>query len=182
MSNSAQGSSNPLLRKKNARDGRILDAISASSVSQQNVGTYSKPLPGGMSIVVDKRRAKSAETHPFRCKSRQTDGSVAIEQGTINGKSASAYSVTVSNTGTQVIYVAVTPTFTDVEDYITGATFSSFTLAVASSVPSDTATTFYRLIATFVDGQKTGQPVRNSLEVAFCGTVSAPQARWGISG
>lgn len=182
MSNSAQGSSNPLLRKRGTRDGRVIDAIGAASVGQQNVGTFSKPLPGGVSMIVDKRGRAIRETYPFRCKIRKADGTVQIEQGTINGKSATAYSVNIAATGTQVIYVRVTPTFTDVEDYITGATFANFTILAASAVPADTATDFYRTLATYVDGVKTGQPVRNSLEIIWCGTTAAPNARWGLSG
>lgn len=182
MSNNAQTPYNPLVRKTGTQQGRALDAIAASGFGQQHVGNFTKPLPGGVSVVSDKRGRGAIDSHPFKCLRRKDDGSADIEQGTINGQFAASYNVAVSNIGTVYVYVSVTPTFTDIEDFITGASFSSFNFGSGSSVPADSATTFYRAIATYVNGVKTGQTVRNSLEVAFCGTVSEPSARWGISG
>lgn len=182
MSNNAQTPYNPLVRKTGTQQGRALDAIAASGFGQQHVGVTTRPLPGGVSIAASKRAEAAATGHPFKCFRRKNDGTADIEQGTINGKFAASYNVAVSDTGTVYVYVSVTPTFTDIEDFITGASFSSFTFGSGSSVPADSATTFYRAIATYVNGVKTGQTVRNSLEVAFCGTVSEPSARWGISG
>jgi hypothetical protein len=183
MSNTAQAFSNPLIRKQDNRDSRALDGIDQSKIGQQNVGIFTRPMPGGVATVIDaRRRGSGAQGHPFRCLGRKSDGSVQIEQGTVNGKSATEYFVSIPSVGFRVIYIEINPDFDDIEDYITGATFANFTIKTGSSVPSDTSTLFRRLIASYNNGVKVGQPVRNSLEVAFCGTVEEPQARWGISG
>lgn len=182
MSNNAQAFSNPLVRKRGTRDGRALDAADSAKLGQQNVGMFSRPLPGGVSTISNAQSRTPSQGHPFRCLIRQVGGDVQVEQGTINGKSAVSYTVNIADTGTQVIYVKIEPEFTDVEEFIVSATFDDFEIEVDSEVPADTDTLFYRTLATYVNGKKVGQPIRNSLEVAFCGTINEPQARWGLSG
>lgn len=182
MSNNAQTPYNPLVRKTGTQQGRALDSIASVGFGQQHVGNFTRPLPGGVSVVSDKKTRSAIDSHPFKCLRRKDNGTIDIEQATINGQFASSYNLAISDVGTVYVYVSVTPTFTDIEDFITGASFATFAFGSAASVPADTTTTFYRVIATYAAGIKTGQTVRNSLEVAFCGTLAEPSARWGISG
>lgn len=183
MSNNAQTPYNPLVRKTGNQQGRALDAIAIAGVGQQHVGTYGRTLPGGVSIVSDNRgRGTSGVAHPFQGKRRNQEGIAQIEPGTINGKFATSYEVEIPANGVAYVYVRLIPTFTDVEGYITNWTFDDFTILVNSSVPADTTENFYKPICTYSDGKKVAQPVQNSLDVAWCGMLEAPQARYGLSG
>jgi hypothetical protein len=131
--------------------------------------------------------AASTSTHPFLCPTT-TDGSTAsvVVAGDVNGVTATNLSLTISNSGTKVVYVNVTYT-ADVtaHGYVVGFSGAiTCALATGSSVPSDTSTHLYRHIATYVDGTRTVQAVTTSLEVVVrdngSGTSTAT-AIWGIA-
>jgi hypothetical protein len=183
MSNNAQTPYNPLVRKTGTQQGRALDAIAASGFGQQHVGNFTKPLPGGVSVVSDNRgRSSGNVAHPFKGKRRNDEGIVEIEPGTINGKFATSYQVSVGASGVVYVYAQIIPTFTDIEGYIISWDFENFTIASAATVPDDTTENFYKPLCVYTDGVKVAQVVQNSLDVVWCGMLEAPQARYGLSG
>ncbi len=68
--------------------------------------------------------------------------------------------------GTVQVYLKIESTLTVVDDFVTSWTFDAVTIDSAASVPDDdkTAGTFYRSIATFVDGKRTAQNITSSLD------------------
>jgi D-serine deaminase-like pyridoxal phosphate-dependent protein len=135
---------------------------------------------------VNDAAATASSTHPFKCP-KATDGSTAsvVVAGDVNGVTATNLSLTISNSGTKVVYVDVTYT-ADVtaNNYVVGFSGAiTCALATGSSVPSDTSTHLYRHIATYVNGARTVQAVTTSLEVVVrddgSGTSTAT-AIWGI--
>jgi len=125
--------------------------------------------------------------HPFKCP-KYTDGSTAsvVVAGDVNGVTATNLSLTISNSGTKVVYVDVSYTaHVTANGYVVGFSGAiTCALATGSSVPSDTSTNLYRHIATYVSGTLTVQAVTTSLEVVVrdngSGTSTAT-AIWGIA-
>jgi len=137
--------------------------------------------------VTDSGSTAGSTTHPFKCP-KSTDGSTAsvVVAGDVNGVTATNLSLTISNSGTKVVYVDVSYTaHVTANGYVVGFSGAiTCALATGSSVPSDTSTDLYRHIATYVSGTLTVQAVTTSLEVVVrdngSGTSTAT-AIWGIA-
>lgn len=131
--------------------------------------------------------ASAAATHPFLCPT-STDGSTpsAVVSGTVNGVTATNLSLTISDIGTQYVYLDVTFTANvSAGGYVLGFTGAiTCALATGSSIPSDTSTHLYRQVATYSSGTRTVQAITTSMEVVVrdngSGT-STPVAIWGAS-
>lgn len=122
-------------------------------------------------------------THPFLCPATGGDDSV-IEGGTVNGVSATGLTLDISTTGTQYVYLDVTMARdVSANGYVTGfAGAITCALATGSSIPADSSTHLYRLVATYVDGVKTTQDIASSMEVAIRDNGSGSStavALWG---
>jgi len=118
---------------------------------------------------LDQPSGSTPTTHPFLCPS-STDGSTAsaVVAGTVNGVTATNLSLVISNTGTKYVYLDVTYTQElSANNYVLGFD-GAITCAIAtgSSVPANTSTHLYRLIATYASGVKTVQAILSSMEVA----------------
>jgi hypothetical protein len=144
-----------------------------------------RTLPSGVSFYGGKgggRRAAGV-SFPFQVTlSRGEEEALfaTVEPGTISGvmpkidgtdiDTLPAPTLEVASTGTAYIYFIITATFNvTAEGYVLGAA-ASFTVSIdtGSTVPDDVKTsTFYRRIATVVDGVKTAQVVQNSLDIYF---------------
>lgn len=136
--------------------------------------------------VTDAVSTATSNSYPFKCPN-STDGSTAsdIVAGSVNGITATNLSLTISNSGTKYVYVDVTYTQNvSGAGYVTGISGSvTCALATGASVPSNTSTHLYRMIATYVNGTKTVQAVVTSLEVVVRGTNSSGSfdTLWGTS-
>jgi hypothetical protein len=129
----------------------------------------------------------AGDDHPFRCPN-STDGSTAssVTAGTVNGISATSLTPVISNAGTRHVYLNVSYSRAlSGNGYVTGFS-GGITCAIGTggSVPTDTTSNLYRLIATYVDGVKTTQPVTTSMEVVIRDNGSGsgtPTAIWGTA-
>lgn len=128
----------------------------------------------------------ASSSHPFKCP-KSTNGSTAstIVAGTVNGVTATNLSLTISNSGTQHVYLDVSMTRNlSAAGYVIGFSGAiTCALATGSSVPSDSNTHLYRLAATYVDGVRTVQALTTSMEVVIRGyNVSGNfNAIWGTA-
>jgi len=128
----------------------------------------------------------AVESYPFLCPA-STDGSTAstIVAGTVNGVTVTNLSLTISDSGTKYVYFNVTYTQSvSANNYVVGFSGAiTCALATGSSIPSDTSTHLYRLIATYASGIKTVQAIRSSMEVAVRGynASAAFSTIWGRS-
>ncbi len=92
-----------------------------------------------------------------------TIGGTALDAGT-------PPELTISGSGTEKIYVTINASLTFNSDgYLTSGSISTATIAKAATVPSDNRATgtYYRHIATLVDGVITAQNMRYNLETAL---------------
>lgn len=113
-------------------------------------------------------------THPFLCPSRATaDAPSTVEGGTVNGVIVTGLDITISTIGTKYVYLVVTKSgggtliASSASGWVTGFTgVIAATLGTGSSIPADTNSALYRLVATYVDGVKTTQDTISSMMVA----------------
>lgn len=138
-----------------------------------------RPVPA-----VEEAVEEEEATHPFLCPDRA--GDITVVGGTVNGVAATNLTPTVSSSGTQHVYLDVTyAQDLSSNNYVMGFSGAiSCAIGTGGSVPSDSSTHLYRLIATYVDGVKTLQAITTSMEVVIRddgsgGAVST--AIWGTS-
>lgn len=125
-------------------------------------------------------------SYPFLCPAT-TDGSTAsdVVAGTVNGVTVTNLNLVIDDSGTKYVYFDVSYTQSkSSNNYVVGFSGAiTCALATGSSVPSDTSTHLYRLIATYVSGVKTVQAIQSSMEVAVRGynASAAFSTIWGRS-
>lgn len=118
--------------------------------------------------------------HPFKCPNTGGDGSVVVG-GTVNGVAATGLTLDIGTSGTVHVYIQATYTSNITANGYRDGFSAAITAALGTntSVPSDTTSDAYRLVATYVDGVKTLQAVTSSMEVLVYGTTSTPTIVWG---
>lgn len=130
--------------------------------------------------------AGGTNDHPFKCPAT-ADGTITPTAGIVNGNVVTG-TPSVSDTGTQVVYVEVRMTLSvTAQGYVAGtfATETDWLYAVAGSLPADTSTRFYQAVATYVDGVLTTQHLQQHQRVRprddGSGTSNADAIWWPVN-
>jgi hypothetical protein len=183
MANTAQTSANPLLRKGGG-NARLVDAVEGAKPSLP-VGAFSRPLPGGTSLVIDRGRGggKCSVSHPWKpqiidrgentVKLRITPAMVGFVMADIDGTDLDddpTPDITISNDGTVRLYAEITATLLPTaEGYIYGGTVTKAEVkSTTGEVPENDLTGVYYLhISTFTNGRLTAQLRFTSIGVVF---------------
>lgn len=154
-------SSNPLIRPETPFQRRVVDAIDRAKPAR-GVGTFTKPLPGGVSQIAKSNSRAGVAIHPFYI---LRDGK--IHAGTINsstvptlggspiGESGSALTLS----GDKYVYICNVwaLTFGSI-NFLTSASLITSTIVTNATVLTDATNltggtlTTYRLIAQIIDG------------------------------
>lgn len=140
-----------------------------------------RTLQSGVSFIPDKKQATvTQEPYPFRCsivEQGETTITVRVYPGTVSGvmpkisgvdlDAGTPPSLTISKSGTHYVMMTVSATLDATEQgYVLSTASIEVEISVVSSIPADDKSgTYYRRIATFVDGVKTAQVVQNSLDL-----------------
>ena len=139
------------------------------AVSETPTGRYFKLNPERAAEILSGRK-------PYDARVESTSGGnmeVSIYPGYLSGHAPTiagtpitdvpAPTITVSQTGTQVIYQELQVSLTAMNDFVYKADFVAVAIDTAASVPADDKSGgfYYQLIATYVDGKKVpeAQPV-----------------------
>jgi hypothetical protein len=185
MANTAQTSSNPLLRKGGG-NARLVDAVEGAKPSLP-VGAFSRPLPGGTSLVIDRGKGgKCSVSHPWKLrKISQSEGTgqFSVQVASINDVTADIDGVSltenptisISMTGTEEVYIEITGTMTENEGYVLGGSVSRVEVKTGESLPaSDQSDHVYRVrIARVIDG-RIEQSAFNNGSAAFANAGNPP--------
>jgi hypothetical protein len=111
-------SQNPLIRPGTPFERRVVEAIDRAKTGR-SVGTFTRPLPGGVSQTVQKQRRQTSSLKPLeivsasRLKIKVITGSILGAMPTIGGvrlDSSTAPTITVPETGTRYVVGNITGT------------------------------------------------------------------------